>query len=296
MGYMHINNLAKSQDVLLFKQVYCQEKIHGTSSHILWKEGVVTLFSGGAKHESFVKIFDVEKIKNQFLAEFGVGMTVCIYGEAYGGNMQGMSATYGKELKFIVFDVEVNGNFIAVPKAHNVATKFGLEFVDYVLVDATIENLDKERLKESVQAIRNGCGAGHKREGIVIRPPIEVRANNGERVMCKYKNDDFEERKTPQKIVDPSQVKIIENAEKAADEFVTAMRLEHVMDKIFLNGEVPDISRTGDVVKAMVEDVMREAAGEIVDNKQTRNAIGKKTVQLFKAKLNGVLKQSTTPT
>lgn len=288
---MHIQNLAKAQDVLLFKQVYCEEKVDGTSSHLLWKDGQVIPFSGGAKHESFVKIFDLEKIKNQFIAEFGVGMTVCIYGEAYGGNIQAQSARYGKEMKFIVFDVEVEGNFISVPKAHNVATKFGLEFVDYVLVDATIENLDKERLRESVQAIRNGCGSGHKREGIVIRPPIEVKGNNGERVMCKYKNDDFEERKTPQKIVDPSQVKVIEDAEKAADEFVTATRLQHVMDKIFLNGAVPDISRTGEVVKAMVEDVMREAAGEIVDNKQTRNAIGKKTVQLFKAKLNEVLKQ-----
>ena len=291
MGYMHIQNLQKAQDVLLFKQVYATEKIHGTSSHLLWKNGQLIPFSGGAKHESFLKIFDLEKIKNQFIAEFGVGMTVCIYGEAYAGNMQAMSATYGKEMKFIVFDVEVDGNFISVPKAHNVATKFGLEFVDYVLVDATIENLDKERLKESVQAIRNGCGPGHKREGIVIRPPIEVRANNGERVMCKYKNDDFEERKTPQKVVDPSQVKVIEDAEKAADEFVTAMRLNHVLDKIFLNGETPDISRTGEIVKAMVEDVMREASGEVVDNKQTRNAIGKKTVQLFKAKLNEVLKQ-----
>ena len=280
MSYMHIQNLFKSQDVLLFKQVYCEEKIHGTSSHILWREGVVTLFAGGAKHESFVKIFDLEKIKNQFLMEFGVGMTVCIYGEAYGGNMQAMSATYGKEMKFIVFDVEVNGNFISVPKAHNVATKFGLEFVDYVLVDATIENLDKERMKESVQAIRNGCGPGHKREGIVIRPPIEVRGNNGERVMCKYKNDDFEERKTLQKIVDPSQVKVIEDAENIANEWVTYNRMKNILSH--LKPEEIDISNLGNIIKTTIEDVIREASGEIVDSKEARKAISKKTVSIFK--------------
>jgi hypothetical protein len=30
MGYLHIDNLYKSQDILLFKRCYALEKIHGT--------------------------------------------------------------------------------------------------------------------------------------------------------------------------------------------------------------------------------------------------------------------------
>jgi hypothetical protein len=228
-------------------------------------------------------------LKAQFISEFGPEMKVCIYGEVYGGSMQAMSHTYGKELKFAVFDVQVEDSWLSVPKADNVAQKFGLEFVDYALVDATIEALDKERDKDSTQAIRNGVGPGKKREGIVVRPPVEVTLNNGARLIVKHKRDDFDpERKTAQKVVDPEKLKVYEAAEEACEEFVTANRLQHVLDKIFLNGEEYDIKRTGDVVKAMVEDVLREASGEVVDSKDLRTAIGKKTVGLFKNKLKGI--------
>ena len=32
MSYMHIDNLYKNQDILLFKECYALEKIHGTSA------------------------------------------------------------------------------------------------------------------------------------------------------------------------------------------------------------------------------------------------------------------------
>ena len=289
MGYLHVPNFHKSnQEILSFKQVYALEKIHGSSQHLLWKDGTILPFAGGVKHESFLALFNgvnlptLDQIKQQFTDEFGPEMKVCIYGEGYGGSQQGMAHTYGKDLKFIAFDVQVNDCWLSVPKAENVSKKFGLEFVDYELVDATIENLDKLRDQDSTQSIRNGVGPGKKREGIVIRPPFEVTLNNGERLIVKHKREDFEERKTVQKIIDPNKLKVYEETEAAVDEFVTAMRLIHVLDKVFPNGAEHTITKTGDVVKAMVEDVLREAAGEIVDSKDLRSAIGKKTVQMFK--------------
>lgn len=290
MGYMHINNMYKqNQEILQFRQVYAMEKIHGTSAHLLWKDGNIIPFSGGAKHESFLGIFDgtnspvMDALKAQFLTEFGPEMRVCIYGEAYGGSMQAMSHVYGKQLKFITFDVQVGESWLAVPKADNVAQKFGLEFVDYALVDATVDALDKERDKDSTQAIRNGCGPGHKREGIVVRPPFEITLNNGARLIVKHKRDDFEpERKNTPKVDDPEKLKVYEEAEAAVEEFVTAGRLQHVLDKVFPGGAERDITKTGLVVAAMIEDVLREAAGEVIDTKMLRGAIGKKTAHLFK--------------
>ena len=55
---MHINNLYKDQRVLLFREAFVLEKIHGTSAHVRWSEGQLTFFSGGASREVFVKIFD----------------------------------------------------------------------------------------------------------------------------------------------------------------------------------------------------------------------------------------------
>jgi hypothetical protein len=49
MGYAHINNLYKDQEILIFKHVWALEKIHGTSAHIgsltakLFKERITTV-------------------------------------------------------------------------------------------------------------------------------------------------------------------------------------------------------------------------------------------------------------
>ena len=47
MGYLHIDNLYKAQDILNFKTCYALEKIHGTSAHLKWDNGELTFFSGG---------------------------------------------------------------------------------------------------------------------------------------------------------------------------------------------------------------------------------------------------------
>jgi hypothetical protein len=292
MGYMHINNLYKFQDILLFKQCYAMEKLHGTSTHITWKadQQKVIFFSGGASHMQFIKLFDTDKLKALFMEQYGTEQDVTIYGEAYGGTMQRMADTYGNELKFCAFEVCFGeSTFLDVPAAHRVATRFGLDFVDYVLIDSTIENLDYEMMKESTQAIRNGCGPGKKREGIVVRPVKEFLYNNGVRLIAKHKRPDFEpERNNQPKIVDPSKLEILSEANAIADEWVTAGRLQHVCDKIFQNAEPYDMKRIPDVMKAMIEDVVREANNEIVDSKEARKAIGAKTAKLFQQKIQTI--------
>jgi hypothetical protein len=66
--------------------------------------------------------------------------------------------------------------------------------------------------------------------------------------------------------------------------------LEHVLDKIPKLDEKYDMSQTPMVIKLMIEDVLREGSTEIVDSKEARNAIGKKTAGLFKEYLKSQLK------
>ena len=49
---------------------------------------------------------------------------------------------------------------------------------------------------------------------------------------------------------------------------------------------------TGKVIAAMVEDVTREAAGEIVDSKEARKAIGARAAKLFKQRFTKALQES----
>ena len=287
MSYLHINQLYKNQTILLFKECFAMEKIHGTSSHVGWNcnTKVVTFFSGGESHENFIKLFNAEFLKTKFLEVFP-DQNVIIFGEAYGGKQQGMSHTYGKDLKFIGFDVKVGELWLNVPSAEEICGQFNIEFVYYQKVPANLENFNNERDQYSVQAIRNGMGTGHKREGIVLRPLVEMRTNNGERVICKYKPDEQMETKTKRE-VSLEQLKVLADAKAIAEDWVTNLRLEHVLQKL-----PADISIEGvpQIIKAMIEDVYREGKGEIVESREATKAIGNKTVQLFKQKLNSTLK------
>lgn len=279
MSYLHIENLYResAQTILLFRECYAMEKIHGTSAHVAWKDGKVSFSSGGEKHEKFAALFNTDYLSERFKA---LGSdSVVVFGEAYGGKCQGMSATYGKELKFIVFEVKIGDTWLNVPNADDVAHKLGLEFVHYRRVSTDLADLDAERDAPSEQAKRNGVLEPCIREGIVIRPLAEFRDNRGDRVIAKHKRAEFAERKTVPN-VDPAKREIMEKADAIAMEFVTDTRMAHVLDKL---GNPTDMAATGEVIKAMVEDVMREASGEIVDSKEVRKAVGSTAAKMFKA-------------
>ena len=280
MGYLHIDNLYKDQRILMFKECWALEKIHGTSANVSWKHGAVRFHNGGEARDRFLSLFDETKLKELFLLLGHEDVT--LYGEAYGGKQQAQSWRYGPDLKFVVFDVKVSDTWLDVPNAHDVSTKMGLEFVHYVKVSTDVPSLDAERDAPSAQAKRNRVEGDKPREGVVLRPITELEDNRGNRIICKHKRDDERETSTPRKVVDPEKMLVLRKAQEIADEWVTTTRLEHVLDKI---GPDANIDRTREVISAMVDDILREGAGEIVDSRDARVAISKKTAEMFKIKL-----------
>ena len=287
MGYLHIDNLYKNQTIMLFRECYAMEKIHGTSAHVGWKfETKKINYFTGESHEVFLKMFDEDFLIKKF-EEIFPDQDVVIFGEHYGGKTQGMSHTYGKVAKFIAFDVKVGFVWLNVPNAEDVCKQFGIEFVHYAKINATLDNLTEQRDAPSVQAVRNGLtDYPRRREGIVCRPLVEMRTNNGERVIAKYKPDEEMETKTKRE-VSPEQLKVLSDAKEIAEEWVTNKRLEHVLQRFPAD---VGMEAMGDIIKAMIEDVYREGRDEIVESKAVGKAIGGVTVQLFKAKLKSTLK------
>ena len=281
MGYRKIQNLYKDIRILSFKECYALEKIHGTSAHIALKDGELRFFSGGATHESFVALFDEEKLKTEMIA---LGHpSVCIYGEAYGGKQQKMSHTYGKDLRFIGFEVKIGDEWQDVPTAEYITRKIGLEFVAYNKGEATVEWLNEQRDLPSSEGIIR-VGEEKMREGIVIRPIEEVRDHRGNRIITKHKRDEFRETKTKRE-VDPEKMKKIGEANAVAEEWVTPMRLDHVLDKLPEKGEMKHV---GSVIKAMQADVKAESEGEVIWSKAVEKAIGNKTVALYKKHISKI--------
>lgn len=282
MGYLHIDNLYLNQIILLFRQCYALEKIHGSSTSIVWKfeDKRIHFNSGGIGGDEFEKLFDKEFLKAKFMEVFP-DQDVRIYGEGYGGKQQGMSKVYGKDLKFVGFDVKVGSLWLNVPNAEDVCKQFGLEFVAYDIIDTDLDSLTAHRDLPSVQAERNGCGNDKKREGDVLRPLVEMRTNNGERVIAKFKPAEKMETKTKREVSD-EMLQVLADAEDIANEWVTNQRLSHVLQHF------PDdvnMESMGDIVKAMIADVYREGREEVVESRAAEKAIGRMTVRLFKQKL-----------
>ena len=288
MSYLHIKNLYRQQEILMFRECFSTEKIHGSSSHVGWSQGKLTFFSGGAKHVAFTALFDAGALTAAFTV-LGYD-SVTVYGEVYGGSMQGMKDTYGPALRFVAFDVKVGTAWLNVPNAYDLATLLKLDFVPWTKVEATVEALNAERDKPSEIAVRLGITEPRPREGIVVRPLIELTKNNGERIIVKHKSDAFAERLHTPKVTSIDKLPVLTAANAIADEWVVEQRMIHVLDKLTAAGkDVTDIKTTPLVVSAMIEDVMREAAGEIVDSKDVRRAIGTRAAKLFTARIKSAL-------
>lgn len=286
MGYMHIDNLYKSQQILMFRECWALEKLHGTSAHVSWKDGKLHFFAGGCKHDTFVAIFDQALIEENFKT---LGYEeVTVFGEAYGGSMQGNSWRYGDKLRFCAFEVRVGDTWLNVPNASDVASKLGFEFVHYVKCGTDLAAIDAERDAPSEQARRNGIEGDQPREGVVLRPLQEMVDSRGSRIMAKHKRDEERETKEPRRVVDPAKLAVLTKARDVAEEWVTPTRLQHVLDKMPTETCLDNMR---DVLTAMPEDVKREGAGEIGEwSKDTDREVCRKTAELFKKSMNDRLK------
>ena len=280
MGYMKIPNLYKAQDILLFRECYALEKIHGTSANVRWKDGGLRFYVDGAKHESFVALFDADELAAAFAALGHDDVTV--YGEAYGGKVMKMRDTYGDDLQFIAFEVRIGDLWLGVTDMHGVATSLGLEVVPWREIPATVDAINAERDRPSEVAARRGCGEDRPREGVVLRPPVELTKNNGERVIAKHKSDAFRETHSRRK-VSKDKLQVLTEARAIAEEWVTPMRLAHVLDSI--GATDAGVERTGEVIKAMIADVEAEAGEEAAMDRNARKAVGHRAARLFKDRL-----------
>lgn len=326
MGYISIECLYKHQDVISqFPEWWALEKVHGTSAHLELRDnadgadscGALRFFSGGAEYKQFRATFDERKILENYRKLRGMlsptaaaetkGAKIIIYGEAYGGKMQKMMDTYGTTLKFIAFDVKVGDCWLPVLAAVALVEALGLEFVPFRKIPSTIEALNRERDADSEVAVRNGMGLGKLREGVVIRPvsdpsggTLEPLNKFGERIIYKHKRAEFSEHKSPKELGsathDGKQLELgaISGTKKLveiADDWVTVMRLEHVLDKLSSQAKdegkeekkvFPDQGPSwSQVIDAMVEDVRKESKGEFEMTLPLIKLIKQNTTKLY---------------
>ena len=293
MGYMKIVNIYKCKEIFTFKEICAMEKIHGTSTNVSLSDGTLKFYCGGETQKTFEPLFDKDFLLEELTAILKENnwQNIKIHGEAYGAKQQAMFKTYGPKLKFIVFDIRVDcglptNKFLDVLDAEKLTGRLKLEFVPYVIGPCTVEFVDEQCGLDSVQAVRNGCGEGKIREGIVCRPLVESVLSNGDRAICKHINGPYRETMNKRPIGPiVEKLKIFTEAEEIANEWVTENRLNHVSSKFLHDKENKLIEKSdiGKLIDNMIADIKLEAGDEIVWSSEVIRVVRQKSGALIGA-------------
>lgn len=164
------------------------EKVDGTNIRVHW-DGHKPVF-GGRTGNAQIPAKLVGALNNLFpeeLFEQAFGATpVTLYGEGYGAGIQKGGGNYRQDQSFVLFDVLIDGWWLARENVEGIATKLG---IDVVPVVATCT------LNEAIAAMSKGDVFSEwgpfLAEGMVGTPTVPLFTRGGHRIIVKVKHADF---------------------------------------------------------------------------------------------------------
>ena len=176
------------------------EKIDGTNIRVVWDGHTFSFY--GRTDKATIPVPLLEKLKTMFdykqeqVFEQMFGLKeVILFGEGIGEKIQ--CGTYGKEYKFLVFDIMINGKYLHLSDSLEICSKLNLETVPIwgsSLPFITLLELIIKGSSEMLQAVSELGGTKGNVEGFVLRPKMTVYDNNLDRVIVKLKFRDFKEK------------------------------------------------------------------------------------------------------
>lgn len=181
------------------------EKIDGTNTRIYWDGYRVSCEGRTAK--SVFPPFVTEFLNMKFCEndEFETALEqvfsekeVIIFGETFGPKIQNKGDQYGKEIRFIVFDIavlETDGKFhmIVNPELKaSIALQLGLSVVERVFESAELFDIVKYVAQHHQTLVGDEEGdLPHEMEGVIIEPVAPIfydRDGNILKCKCKYRD------------------------------------------------------------------------------------------------------------
>ncbi|MBI2346690.1 MAG: hypothetical protein HYV03_07425 [Deltaproteobacteria bacterium] len=282
--YPHIENIEEVAGLFECPEVIATETVHGSAMRIGFCDGQIRF---GGRRLEFTDIRPESKDGQGFvswvldtgldkkIATIFAGHDVILYGEWHGSGTPGKGwpqiqkgIRYCKGNDFRVFDVKVDGKYVPQAEVPTWAAKVALKTMpilyrgkpDQAAFDALIDSMSRVGEENGIVDPENTI------EGIVIRPPTPQWDQEGNPVIAKYKVGKWAERASKQR--HPRQPKkpraaLPPTAAAFAEEFVTATRLDHILDQLREAKITIDRTATGEVMKRMGQDVKREGAGEL---------------------------------
>lgn len=178
---------SESFEVLQGVPWFFSEKIDGTNVRVGW-DGHRVQF-GGRTNRAELPSPLLDHLKYEFPEElleqqFGP-QPATLYGEGYGGKIQGLGKMYGPHEQFMLFDVRVGRWWLQPADVLDVGTALGVRTVPYV----------KMTLNEAIYAVTTGVTSelnnDYLAEGLVGTPTGGLLDRSGKRIQVKVKTKDF---------------------------------------------------------------------------------------------------------
>ena len=164
------------------------EKIDGTNTRVIW-DGHKVSFAGRTERSQMrpdVKtmlneLFGGEIQETKFEELFGE-KNVILFGETYGGNIQGVGKKYRQDPAFRMFDVMIDGYWMPYAVMMEIAAKLNVKAVPVFMIGNIFEAM--EELKKIDQTMIEGTAPI---EGVVGTPTVRLLDNNHNRIIVKLK-------------------------------------------------------------------------------------------------------------
>lgn len=167
------------------------EKVDGTNVRVCWDGRSIEI--GGRTDNAQMPIFLLNKLQEVFKTEVFESVfnnkkegEAMLFGEGYGARIQKAGGNYNPDgVDFILFDVFINGYWLTRHDVDMLANMLGLKSVPVLgccNIKAAID------IVKSIPKSTWGC---FPMEGIVMRPKIELKSRNGNRIIAKLKCRDF---------------------------------------------------------------------------------------------------------
>lgn len=162
-------------------------KVDGENIRIQW-DGEQALWNGKTNSfqcsAEFTEYMNGTFLEEIFEEKFGRDKIVTIFGEKMGPKTQGNELKL-KEATLIIYDVNINGTWLSGVDVVEVAHYFGCRTV-YAYMP---HGMKQESLHNLIMMCANGEFKDW--EGIVARPLVELKDQQGHRVIVKIKNKDY---------------------------------------------------------------------------------------------------------
>jgi len=250
-------------------------KLHGTNAAIVKykdriefqsRERVLSLDQDNSGFMAAMQDKDLS-----FLDEFEFNDFVAVYGEWCGGNIQKGVAINGLEKMFVVFGVMLDDEWVDIKSGpFYKVSDFGTYEID---IDFEKPELSQNKLIEMTIGVEECCPVGKffgkdgVGEGIVFTCATEPE--------LKFKSKGEKHSSSKVKVLSPVNAELIESIGEFVEMAVTENRLEQGLSYFKENNIEPDAKNTGEFLRWIVTDVLKEE--EItLDEKKVKAAIVQK--------------------